>query len=115
MKALLPIILLLSLVAPAKANKVGSCGELAEFYLEFAKSKSIDDPASSWYKSGVFYGFVNGYRLGDNWRNFYVPGEVTHGQLGHVVGKYLQAHPEKWHLRRSQCVYDALYETWPNY
>lgn len=55
MKALLPIVLLLSLVAPAKANKVGSCGELAEYYLEFAKPSN--DPTKSWFSTGYYSGY----------------------------------------------------------
>lgn len=60
MKALLPTILLFSLVAPAKAF---TCGEFAENYLVFAKP--IGDPTRSWQASGFFIGHVYGFDAGE--------------------------------------------------
>ena len=109
MKALLPIVLLFSLVAPAKAL---NCGDLAGFYLHYAKPNS--DPTKLWLDDGYFNGYVFGFISGDNNRFFNIPNNVTAKQMAHVVGKYIQAHPEKWHLPMNQCAYDALYATWPN-
>ena len=89
-----------------------NCGKLAEYYLEYVKPNS--DPTKLWSADGYFGGYVFGFHSGDNYRDIGVPGKVTSKQMSHVVGKYLQAHPEKWHLSMNQCVYDALYETWPN-
>lgn len=109
MKIFLPIILLFSLVAPAKAQM--NCGTLAEYYLEYAKPTG--DRTKNFQSSGYFIGFVSGFRVGDDWRYFNVPNGVNDGQLSHVVGKWLRANPEKWHLGMNLCVYDALYATWP--
>jgi hypothetical protein len=109
MKLLLPIILLFSLVSPAKA--LMTCGWLADYYLEYAKPKG--DPTRLWSKDAYFGGYVFGFTSGDDGRYFDIPLGVKAGQLAHVVGKYIQAHPEKWHLSSKRCTYDALKETWP--
>ncbi|MHC8733961.1 Rap1a/Tai family immunity protein [Arenicellales bacterium IMCC56312] len=116
MKTLLPIILLLSLVAPAKAEI--NCGFLAEGYLEYARpaSDATSRTKVSWYKGSFFLGFVSGYFQRDAKdidSSFNIPKAVTIGQVSHVVGKYIQAHPEMWHLSMSDCLFFALYETWP--
>jgi hypothetical protein len=114
MKALLPIILLLSLVSPAKAL---NCGDLAKYYLDVASHNGNTTTLVSAYNIGYFLAFVSGYIAGDSgdrYSHFDIPPQVKGGQLAHVVGKYLQAHPEKWHLGMNQCVYDALRATWPN-
>ena len=166
MKALLlPIILLFTLVAPAKA--VDRCGRLAEYYLEYANS----DNDSTLFKPTLFLDYVSGfmdldradggayevpqildldntnpYRRIDAYHPkgsirsltfvenccpeelsvtsiyenglpsgvFDIPKGVTPEQLAHAVGKWLQAHPEKWRLPYRQCVHEALYATWPN-
>ena len=109
MKALLPIILLLSLVAPAKAD--GSCGELAEYYLEYQKDLWDDDRSD--FASAWIMAYVSGFVAGDNsGGRFHVPSRTTVGEMTDVVGKYIQAHPEKWNLGANQCVYDALMDTW---
>ena len=98
-----------------------NCGKLADYYLEFAKPKEgtgfmsnfIGDPTRVYSKSNYFVGYVSGFRSGDRWRDFDVPEQVTDGQLAHVVGKWLRAHPEHWHHPMRNCVYQALIETWP--
>ena len=109
MKIILPIVLLISLVAPAKASV--SCGVLAEYYLEYAKAEN--DSTKDGLGARYFFGYVSGFLAGDNNRWFDIPPEVNDGKLAHLVGKWLQAHPEKWHLPKNQCVYNALRETSP--
>ena len=102
-------------IAPGKANEIVSCGKIAEMYLEYVKP--YNDPTKSLIFSAFFIGYVSGYIYGDSgdkYSHFNIPDGVDNGQLAHVVGKYLQAHPEKWHLGMNQCVYDALRATWPN-
>ena len=110
MKFILPIVLLISLAAPAKASV--SCGVLAEYYLEYAKAEN--DSTKDELGARYFFGYVSGFLAGDNNRWFDIPPEVNDGKLAHLVGKWLQAHPEKWHLGMNQCAFDALYATWPN-
>ena len=109
MKLLLPMVLLLSLVAPAKAD--GSCEMLADFYLEYVKPYS--DQTKSGFGGGYFVGYVLGFSAGDDDRFIDIPSDVHFEKQVHVVGKWIQAHPEKWNLRKNQCVYDALRENWP--
>jgi hypothetical protein len=61
MKLLLPIILLFSLVSPAKAEM--NCGRFAKDYLEFRKP--YGDLTRNTEAAGHFLGFVAGFRLGD--------------------------------------------------
>ena len=66
MKFILPIVLLISLVAPAKASV--SCGVLAEYYLEYAKAEN--DSTKDELGARYFFGYVSGFLAGDNNRWF---------------------------------------------
>jgi hypothetical protein len=41
-----------------------------------------------------------------------IPGHVSGRQVVIVVGKYLDAHPEKWNLRAEELIYRALDAVW---
>ena len=62
----------------------------------------------------IFLAYVNGYTDGDFARNYLIPLPVSNRQVAHVVGKWIQAHPEKWHFSYVSCVHLSLLETWPN-
>ena len=112
MKLLLTIILLLSLVAPAKAEM--NCGTLAEFNT-FYKDALNNSDASEGLMAGYFQGYTAGWASGDDGRYFKIPSGVDDAQIAHVIGKWLQAHPEKWHLAMNQCIFFALHATWPSH
>ena len=119
MKALLPIILLLSLVAPAKADESsvlkryesGTCGRLAEYYHAYANIVR-DDPGNA-ERRAYFAGYIAGFHDGDNRTFFNIPAGTTYGQVAHVVGLWIQEHPDQWNLEGSQCVIKAIRAVWP--
>ena len=109
MKIFLPIILLFSLVSPAKAQM--NCGKLADYYLEYVKPDG--DTTINWYRYGYYQGFVSGWDTGYRGPFINIPSVVTNGQVARVVGRWLRAHPEHWHRSRDWCVGTALSEAWP--
>jgi hypothetical protein len=44
---------------------------------------------------------------------FNVPEDITVGQIGSIVGKYLKENPEKWTLPASVLVTQALQKAFP--
>ena len=110
MKALLPIILLLSLVAPVKAKGINpdfhrnqiNCGELAEYYDHYVASLSGSRANS--YKVGFFKGYVIGFVVADKHDEPMISAE----QLLHSVGGHAKANYGMWQRTAFQCVHGAL-------
>jgi hypothetical protein len=76
-------------------------------------------------QSGWDGGFCTGYAAGV-WHGtsvilqgkappygYCVPAEATNGQIRAVLGKWLENHPEKYHLPANECVVMALSEAFP--
>lgn len=75
-----------------------------------AENKSAQDA----YDSGLFQGMTLGVAESNGANGVWCPPPVAkYGQFWAVVAKYVKAHPEKWHERASQLVYNALIEAFP--
>ena len=96
------------MASPAKAL---NCGDLADWYREFAKSGDDTSKVSSF--SALFLGYTWGYADGDAGRNYAIPPGVGAMQCAHVVGKFIRDNPQLWHLEIPDCVHRALIATWP--
>ena len=96
------------MASPAKAL---NCGDLADYYREFAKSGDDTSKVSS--ASAVFLAYGWGYADGDAGRNYAIPPGVDAVQVAHVVGKFIRDNPQLWHLPMGSCVHHALIATWP--
>ncbi len=108
-KVLLPIILLLAMTSPAKAEL--NCGALADDYLEVVKQESgLPFDQLAW---GFVHGYAKGFVDGDWSRDYAVPSSASVNQVVRVVGKWLRNNPDLWHLSANKCVHRALIETWP--
>lgn len=117
MKGILVVVLIVIVSAIAWADYNGQW--LHDFWLEYKKDEA--GSRSNTFAMGVYVGFVSGVAhtaagistvcdtsiLRINW-----PDTATGGQLFAIVGKYLDAHPEKWDLDASLLVITACREAW---
>jgi hypothetical protein len=93
---------------PSLANAGFSDGNELKGQLEAALK---DD--GNYYLAGVGMGYVVGvYDAGED-NSYCLPDGVTVRQLGSVVLKYLEEHPERLHHRAAFLVFSALVTTWP--
>jgi hypothetical protein len=121
MKALLPIILLFSLVTPAKAKRINAdlylwgqinCGELAKYYDEWSKWDRGERADA--YKVGYFDAYVIAYVLAD-WRHRSGDDPMaSKEQILHAVGRHAKANNAMWKRGADECVYGALKRGWFN-
>jgi hypothetical protein len=61
--------------------------------------------------AGIFMGYVMGVSDAMDKDTEYLlasPGKMTVGQVCSIVGKYLDNHPEEWHLSGAEIVRKAL-------
>lgn len=74
--------------------------------------KAARSEEADFLSASRFMGYVTGVSdsLGGS---ICVPENVTVGQLGAVVTKYLNDHPDQWHLAGSHLVAKALEATFP--
>jgi hypothetical protein len=61
---------------------------------------------------GFFYGYVNGV-LESTFQNICIPKNVSDKQLGLVIQKYMQEHPEDLHQRAVEIIIKAVKNAWP--
>jgi hypothetical protein len=107
-KKLIAVVLVLMLSGPVSAD--GSCGALHGHWQDFKKIRSGELVGMQVLPSSRFYeGYVTGW-VENSGLVITLPTDVTFDQLYAVVGKWLENHPEKWHLHRVECIYDALYD-----
>ena len=107
-KVLALLIALLIVSSPASANKPRTCGHLYDDWVEFRKPRG--DNTEKVYRSTHYMGYIGGWVDNDRLINF--PAGVGYKSIYHVVGKWLENHPEMWHERSKFCVYLALEEAY---
>ena len=86
---------------------IKSGNDLAKWFTE------DDDKDGSAFISGMLYGYTTG--VVDSTANtlFCPPPNATVGQYKSIVGKYLNANPERRHLSAARLVIEALSSTYP--
>ena len=108
MKPLLPIILLLSLVAPAKAcyseaytgsTPLDSCDRVAQLYLDWKRNED------SW-SNGMYKGFVLGSAGNERYK---ILGHYNQDEILTLVGLFAETDVRNGH-QSSDCIGDALQE-----
>ena len=115
MKRTLLLLLLVAMISPATVFAMPNCGVLAEGYLEFKKLAQGEGEGDA-FDQGIYMGYIKGYAdaLTSSDQPFVeIPKEVNNGEIYAVVGKWLQANPERWHRAMDYCVFTALYAAWP--
>jgi len=65
------------------------------------------------FDTAYYLGYVDGVSDAEDERWFSYPKETTTGQLCHVVGKWIDDHPEKWAETPWVIVVTALKEAFP--
>jgi hypothetical protein len=73
-----------------------------------AKGTSTDEDVRNGF---TFYGYIEGVLDSVNDKEVCVPTTVTIGQVGAMVSKFLDEHPEGWHYNASSVVVVALQST----
>jgi Rap1a immunity proteins len=78
---------------------------------EFERAER-SDPNVSWLGAGTYTGYVLGiFDTIDS--NLCISGSPTGGQVGTIVAKYLNEHPEEWNRPASLLVARALRQAFP--
>lgn len=114
MRKIAAIVVLILITAGAFGSDVFGTGQwLHNDWLVFQKGNdvSLSDADSIGEYRGFVFGVTRvaeyGLKLLD------IPNSVTVGQLCAIVGKYLEAHPEKWDTDAALLVISALREFYP--
>ena len=97
MKRTLLLLLLVAMSSPATVFAMPNCGVLAESYLEFKKLAQGEGEGDA-FDQGIYMGYIKGYAdaLTSSDQPFVeIPKEVNNGEIYAVVGKWLQANPER--------------------
>ena len=94
--------------SPVSANEVGTCGYLYDDWVEYKKPD--DDSTQKLYRSTHYIGYISGFVGGDTIIKF--PNNGTIVAYLHIVGKWLESHPEMWHKHQASCVFLALREAY---
>jgi hypothetical protein len=104
---ILTVVFLLALATPTLGSGFYSAGKVHSDWIEFKKGQNgLDHIESAW---GNYLGYVMG--VVDSMDSC-LP-EVKAGQLTLIVGKYLEAHPEKHHQSGNQVVMQAISQAFP--
>jgi hypothetical protein len=106
------LILLFTLfLAPLTSNAdYQLTSELVQDWKAFKKdTKSKEETL----RHGMYIGYVWGVIDSCNGRMFVIPNNAKSGQLFHVVGKWLEGHPEEWHKEPQALVVRALQDAFP--
>ena len=87
--------------------------ELVAAMREYDKAVTSDSD-TEYYEVGIYTGFVYGVYDVYGSSNSICPSEnVTRGQVGSVVSKFLKEFPERWDEPAFQLVVDALKKAFP--
>jgi hypothetical protein len=122
MKKLFIIIALSTIVfsawGQAFESGIDNGGTLHTYWLYYQKSNADPEAAtkSDVFASSLYTGYVLGV-VGLLWEPLEVisiPRGVNNAQIFAVVGKYLDEHPEEWHVGGGLIVFEALTTVWPN-
>lgn len=101
--------LALTMASLANASDTDTCGQLYSGYLEFKKYDEAgkgESNTAAWHYLGYIGGFVEGSMFADDGPDY--PDRVSTGQVGYIIGKWLENHPERWHELRLVCAYHAV-------
>ncbi|CZT29861.1 putative secreted protein [Pseudomonas cerasi] len=99
------LLILASIIAPSTAWSFTG-NDLVEFIPDFEATKGT-------FGNGLFIGYVIGITELGSGILFCPPSNVTHGQSGAIVVKYLRAHPEDWNWPAATLVTEALKKAYP--
>ena len=104
-KKVIAVVFALMLSGPVMANP-RSCQQIHQAWMSYKNNSSNFDAG---YYAGIIGGFAD---LLDLMGRINFPPGGTHGAYMRVVGNWLERHPEKWHLDRMHCIWDALEEAY---
>jgi hypothetical protein len=111
-RAMFAVALVLLIMLPVSAGAGFYDGnKLVELWRQ-NQAAERHDPNTSYFQSGLFNGYVTGV-IDANPFLYDFPEGVTAGQCCAIVGRFLDAHPERWAESASQLVRDALKEAFP--
>ena len=104
MKKVLGLLTALLIVSsPASANKPLTCGFLYDGWIEYKKT---DDADKEVWLMMYYMGYLTAWV--DTNVYFKLPKATKNQHIYHVVGKWLENHPEMWHEHQRLCVLRAL-------
>jgi Ssp1 endopeptidase immunity protein Rap1a len=106
--ALFPV---LAFAQPGMETLTGSW--LYERYLGFKQQAAVDASMFALYVSGVVDTQLISQKLEGTRPKWCQPEGMILLQYFHVVGQYLERHPERLHYHRAQLVIESLQEAWP--
>jgi len=82
-----------------------------ELYKNYLESKN--DASTEYFLKGAYCGYVFGVTDSFDGVSYLIPDHVNGNQIFDIVGKYLEAHPERRHLAAYVLVIDALAGAFP--
>jgi hypothetical protein len=105
---ILAAILGLTVLVSTPVSAESSCVRLHTYWTEYKKDEN--DTTKSWYAHGFYGGYITGWADSDTLLKF--PKGASYLQYAHVVGKWLENNPEKWHLSWGSCTFLAFKEAY---
>jgi Ssp1 endopeptidase immunity protein Rap1a len=113
-RSLLAGLTLLPALAFAQAGLETFTGNwLYERYLGFKQQATVDASMFALYVSGVVDTQLISQKLEGVRPKWCQPDGAILAQYFHIVGQYLERHPERLHYHRAQLVIESLQEAWP--
>jgi hypothetical protein len=106
--ALLPA---LALAQPALDTFTGAW--LYERYLGFKREDAVDSSMFALYVSGVVDRELISQRVEGVRPRWCQPEGAIMAQYLHIVGRYLENHPERHEYHRAQLIMESLQQAWP--
>ena len=112
------VMALIFLISPVAEAQFFTGATLMDEWKAFQRANAgqlqPSDTITDAIKNGHYMGFVMGVW---NTANYYyvTPGGITGAQMFHVVGKYLEEHPQRWHESAVILVVDALNQAFPQF
>lgn len=86
---------------------------LYEKYLGFKRQEAVDSSMFALYVSGVVDRQLISQKLEGVRPRWCQPESAILLQYFHIVGQYLERHPERLHYHRAQLVIESLQQAWP--
>lgn len=116
MKRVVATLLFVSMVGVVCADqsiKFFSCGLLNERWENFKHIQKETGNALVAGLAGEYNGYIQGWADRDVLRSLInFPKIASPRQNQYIVGKYLEDHPEQWHMHAAECVYFAFIEAY---